>query len=54
MWEQVDRAGIQGVSDRRAPRCVSQTKTNGALFRQFGVGADIPLDGLAASTTRRA
>ena len=43
MWEQVDRAGISGRQHRRARRCVNNTKTNGALFRQFGVGADIPL-----------
>ena len=42
MWEQVDRAGISGGSTA-GTALLSNTKTNGALFRQFGVGTDIPL-----------
>ncbi len=42
MWEQVDRAGISGGSTV-GTALLSNTKTNGALFRQFGAGVDIPL-----------
>jgi hypothetical protein len=42
LWEQNDRAGIDGVTTAGTP-LASQTKTNGALFRQFGVATDIPL-----------
>ena len=42
MWEQVDRAGISGGSTA-GTALLSNTKTNGALFRQFGAGTDIPL-----------
>jgi hypothetical protein len=42
MWEQVDRAGIQGGSTA-GTALLSNTKTNGALFRQFGEGTDISL-----------
>ena len=46
MWEQNDRAGIR--RQHRGHRAASSnTKTNGPLFRQFGVGADIPLGRLA-------
>jgi hypothetical protein len=41
MWEQVDRAGIQGVTTA-GTSLINQTKTNGVLFRQLAVGADIP------------
>jgi hypothetical protein len=43
MWEQNDRAGIQATGNTAGTALVSQTKTNGPIFRQFGVGADIPL-----------
>ncbi|HEX6020776.1 MAG TPA: M12 family metallo-peptidase, partial [Solirubrobacter sp.] len=43
MWEQVDRAGIQGVTTA-GTSLVNQVKTNGVLFRQMGVGADISLE----------
>jgi len=57
-WEQVDRAGIQGGSTA-GTALLSNTKTNGALFRQFGTAADVtPEDtlkyhspGLNAATT---
>ena len=42
MWEQIDPAGIQGVTTA-GTALVNQTKTNGVIFRQLGVGADIPL-----------
>ena len=46
MWEQVDPAGIQGVSTA-GTQLFSQTKTNGVSFRQLGVTADIsPTDTL--------
>jgi hypothetical protein len=46
MWEQVDQAGIQGVTTA-GTQLTAQTKTNGALFRQLGVTADVsPTDTL--------
>ncbi len=46
MWEQVDPAGIQGVTTA-GTQLFSQTKTNGVIFRQLGVTADIsPTDTL--------
>ena len=43
MWEQNDRAGILADNVTAGTALVSNTKTNGALFRQFGTAADIPL-----------
>ncbi|MDA0180215.1 M12 family metallo-peptidase [Solirubrobacter phytolaccae] len=43
MWEQNDPAGIQGGSTA-GTALVNQTKTNGVVFRQLGVGADISLE----------
>ena len=40
MWEQVDPAGISGVTTA-GTQLTSQTKTNGALFRQLGVTTDV-------------
>ena len=46
MWEQVDPAGIPGVTTA-GTQLTSQTKTNGVVFRQLGVTADIsPTDTL--------
>ncbi|WP_211340149.1 M12 family metallo-peptidase [Solirubrobacter pauli] len=42
MWEQNDPGGLQNVSNA-GTALVSQTKTNGPLFRQLGVGTDIAL-----------
>ncbi len=52
MWEQVDPAGISGPpptpedppATTAGTSLVNNTKTNGALFRQLAVGADIPLE----------
>ncbi|MDA0136201.1 M12 family metallo-peptidase [Solirubrobacter deserti] len=40
MWEQNDPGGLQNVSNA-GTALVNQTKTNGPLFRQLGVGTDI-------------
>jgi hypothetical protein len=46
MWEQVDQAGIQGVTTA-GTALLNQTKTNGVIFRQLGVTADVsPTDAL--------
>jgi hypothetical protein len=58
MWEQNDRGGILGGSGA-GTALVSNTKTNGPLFRQFGVAANVsptdtllsPSPGLNAVTT---
>jgi hypothetical protein len=42
MWEQNDPAGIQGETTA-GTALVNQTKTNGVIFRQLGIGADISL-----------
>ena len=47
MWEQVDPAGISGVSTA-GTQLTSQTKTNGVLFRQLGVTVGHLADGHAA------
>jgi hypothetical protein len=52
MWEQVDPAGISGppptpedpAATTAGTSLINNTKTNGALFRQLAVGADIPLE----------
>ena len=52
MWEQIDPAGISGppptpedpAATTAGTSLINNTKTNGALFRQLAVGADIPLE----------
>ena len=42
MWEQVDRAGIDGVTTA-GTALLSKHQDQRRAFRQFGVGTDIPL-----------
>ena len=41
MWEQNDRGGLPNGGSTAGTALVNNTKTNGPLFRQFGVGVDI-------------
>jgi hypothetical protein len=47
MWEQNDRGGLPNGGNPAGTALVTQPKTNGPLFRQFGKGADVtPADTL--------
>jgi hypothetical protein len=41
MWEQNDRGGLPNGGSTAGTGLVSQPKTNGPLFRQFGTGVDV-------------